>query len=388
MVTPSSSTTIGACIAITASILNAIGFTLQKQGHNKLKQLNKDSPRAKSMFSDKTWRIGFGIFLLGGLANAIALYFAPQSLVLPLSAITLVANTILATQILGEPFEKKSYFGVCLVIIGSTLAVMFGPRTGGEHINITMLKQRWSDLEFLIFFCCLSALTIVDFIGIKYYEKLNRMDVSVQEKEVKHGRTFLLLSYGLMNGYFGSNAFLFLKAFTEFLGASFSSLQDAQAALVSWYSYFILFCVVLSNVLFVMWQQRGLSYFPSVYVIPINQVTLIIMGSVLGGVYFDEFSDFSAMNGALFLFSIVVTSCGVLVLAAGHKMFDDIDVPLKVGGIMESGRVSECGGDQSDFESHSPTTNDYMAVKLSYKVSIASDFTDSFTGAPIQDVVI
>eukprot|EP01083_Nonionella_stella_P067204 177598_1 len=342
MLTASQSTTIGVCIAIAASILNAIGYTTMKQGHNKLKQCNRVSPRTKSILSEKTWLIGFGIFIMGGISNAIALYFAPQSIVLPLSAVTLVANTILATQILGEAFEKTSYLGVCIVIIGSTLTVIFGPRTGGENINIAMLKQRWGDLVFLIFYLCLFALTILDFIGIKHYETLNQLDQSVQQKEIKHGRTCLLLSYGFMTGYFGSNAFLFLKSFTEFLGASLSSLEDAQAARISWYSYFILFCLIVSNVLYIVWEQIGLSYFPAVYVIPINQVTLMIMGSVLGGLYFDEFSDFSAVNGALFLFSILATSFGVVVLAAGHKMFGDIDIPLlKVGQIMESPR-SEC----------------------------------------------
>ena len=252
MSTAASSTTIGALIAILASILNAIGYTIQKEGHNKLKFHNKQvNERSKSILSEKTWCCGFGIFILGGIANAVALYFAPQSLVLPLSAITLVANTyvhiihpilskffffrILATQILGEPFEKKSYFGIALVIIGSIFAVLFGPRTGGQHINITHLMQRWSDFEFLFFFIALSVLTLADFIGIKYFERLNDLDESVAAKEIKHGQTFLMLSYGFMNAYFGSNAFLFIKAFTEFIGASFASIDDAKAALESWY---------------------------------------------------------------------------------------------------------------------------------------------------------
>eukprot|EP00483_Globobulimina_turgida_P010862 UN10883 len=204
--TATASTTIGAFIAIAASILNAIGYTLQKDGHNKLNSYNKLSPRGtrRKILSEKTWCIGFWIFIIGGIANAMALYFAPQSLVLPLSAITLVVNTILATKILGEPFKKKSYTGIGFVMIGSILAVIFGPRTGGEHVNITDLKARWSDTGFLIFFIALSLITVVDFIGIKYYERLNRLDESVQRKEVKYGPSFLLLSYAFQKRYFGS----------------------------------------------------------------------------------------------------------------------------------------------------------------------------------------
>ena len=96
MTTGSGSTIIGACIAMLASILNAIGYTLQKEGHNKLNAYNKTKSRddkKKGLFGEKSWCIGFWIYILGGLANAVALFYAPQSLVLPLSAVTLVANT-------------------------------------------------------------------------------------------------------------------------------------------------------------------------------------------------------------------------------------------------------------------------------------------------------
>ena len=95
-VTANLSTLIGAGIAIFASILNAVGYTLQKQGHNRLNKYNASltaPEQKKKIISERIWVIGFSIFIVGGLANAMALYYAPQSLVLPLSAFTLVVNT-------------------------------------------------------------------------------------------------------------------------------------------------------------------------------------------------------------------------------------------------------------------------------------------------------
>ena len=87
-------TAIGAILAIGASIFNAIGYTIQKKGHNILKEYNQKHPSAqKRLPQEKVWIMGFGVYLIGGLMNAVSLFFAPQSLVLPLSAITLVANT-------------------------------------------------------------------------------------------------------------------------------------------------------------------------------------------------------------------------------------------------------------------------------------------------------
>eukprot|EP01083_Nonionella_stella_P128590 389686_1 len=146
-------TTIGAILAIAASICNAVGYTVQKKGHNRLKEYNKDKEdnEKKRLIKEKIWATGFSIYLIGGLLNAASLFYAPQSLVLPLSAITLLANTVLATKVLDEPFFKADILGVVSVMIGSVLAVMFGPRTAGGEATMNELKLGWSDTDFFYF---------------------------------------------------------------------------------------------------------------------------------------------------------------------------------------------------------------------------------------------
>ena len=98
--------------------------------------------------------------------------------------------------------------------------------------------------------------------------------------------------------------------------------------LVQRYSYFILVCVVASNYVTLWWQQRGLSYFPSVYVVPINQVFLIVIGTILGGVYFREFEGMPKGDAIMFIVAILMTSVGVIALAVGHTLFKDIQLEL------------------------------------------------------------
>ena len=95
MADASTYTTIGAILAVTASLCNAVGYTVQKQGHTRLKEFNKgkEENEKKRLIKEKVWATGFGIYLVGGMLNAVSLFYAPQSLVLPLSATTLVANT-------------------------------------------------------------------------------------------------------------------------------------------------------------------------------------------------------------------------------------------------------------------------------------------------------
>eukprot|EP00484_Ammonia_sp_Unknown_P021113 CAMPEP_0197036546 /NCGR_PEP_ID=MMETSP1384-20130603/14021_1 /TAXON_ID=29189 /ORGANISM="Ammonia sp." /LENGTH=627 /DNA_ID=CAMNT_0042466735 /DNA_START=142 /DNA_END=2025 /DNA_ORIENTATION=+ len=316
MADASADTTTGAMIAIAASIFNAVGYTVQKKGHNRLKEYNKDKTKEdrKRLINERIWAIGFAIYLIGGLLNAVALFYAPQSLVLPLSAITLVVNTLLATKVLGEPFFKADIFGMLAVITGSILAVKFGPRTAGGEATMNELKLRWGDRDFFVFFVVLTACILVDYLLVRYYEKKNAEDEEVTD-EIKHGKGFLLISYCLLAGYFGSLAFLFLKSFTEFIGSSISSKDKADSNATNWYSYFTLICVIITNFALEFFRQRGLSYFHAVYVVPINQVVLIVMGSVTGGLYFEEFDSMTALDGGLFVVAILMTVMGVFILA-------------------------------------------------------------------------
>ena len=98
------------------------------------------------------------------------------------------------------------------------------------------LKNRWGDRDFFLFFIVLSACIVADYLIVRYYERKNREDETVTD-ELQHGSGFLLISYCLLAGYFGSLAFLFLKSFTEFIGSSASSKENSQANAANWYVY-------------------------------------------------------------------------------------------------------------------------------------------------------
>merc|ERR1711920_1051063 len=65
--------------------------------------------------------------------------------------------------------------------------------------------------------------------------------------------------------------------------------------------------------------------------IPINQVFLIVIGTILGGVYFREFEGLPVVDSVMFMVAILITSVGVIALAMGHTLFKDIqlELPLK-----------------------------------------------------------
>ena len=77
--------------------------------------------------------------------------------------------------------------------------------------------------------------------------------------------------------------------------------------------------LIIVNILLVKFQQRALSAFNSLYVIPIFQVTVIIVGTSLGASFFNELSGLSPTKYVLFILSILVTVSGIIIMTFAPK---------------------------------------------------------------------
>lgn len=188
--------------------------------------------------------------------------------------------------------------------MGSIMAVIFGPKSGSEEPTISDLESNAVSGSFLAFFLVLTGLTLLDFVGVKLYEKKNK-----HEQEVVHGAKFLMVSYVSLAAYFGSVNVLFMKAMVIIL-ATFDVVYLEQ-----WLLYFVILGIVLVNVLLEFFRQRALAYFGALFVVPIYQVLLIVGSAMMGAVFFDEFAGLESWELALFVVAIAVTMGGVGMMA-------------------------------------------------------------------------
>ena len=96
---------IAVTLASSGSIVQAIGYVIQKKAHNNVNAVNitiTDAENKKSILSSFLWMVGLFTSFLGAAMMAAALKWGAQSVVVPLESLTLVANTILATKYLGK----------------------------------------------------------------------------------------------------------------------------------------------------------------------------------------------------------------------------------------------------------------------------------------------
>ncbi|GAB5574693.1 NIPA-like protein 3 isoform X1 [Prionailurus iriomotensis] len=156
---------IGALLAIFGHLVVSIALNLQKYCHIRL--AGSKDPRA--YFKTKTWWLGLFLMLLGELGVFASYAFAPLSLIVPLSAVSVIASAIIGIIFIKEKWKPKdflrryvlSFVGCGLAIVGTYLLVTFAPNSHEKMTgeNITRHLVSWPFLLYMlveiILFCLL-----------------------------------------------------------------------------------------------------------------------------------------------------------------------------------------------------------------------------------------
>jgi hypothetical protein len=80
----------GVMLSCAAGIINAAGIIMQKRSHSDNIALPEHQRR--SYLCTPMWLVGFAIYVLGNIANAFALVYAPQSIITPLNRSDLICK--------------------------------------------------------------------------------------------------------------------------------------------------------------------------------------------------------------------------------------------------------------------------------------------------------
>ena len=156
-------TMIGVSMAIVGGIVQSFGFVAQKKGHNNVNELNKnvEKEKQKSIMTQWIWWLGLGTYSIGGITNAMALNFAAQSIIAPLSAINLATNTILSYFFLKEAITKKDIIAIVIIIIGSVIVVLFGPSSDSVDVTLDELRDNFEEVAYIVTISLLTGIIII-----------------------------------------------------------------------------------------------------------------------------------------------------------------------------------------------------------------------------------
>jgi hypothetical protein len=96
---PDESIPLGIVMAVVGNLITTLGLNLQRYAHS-------SGDRNVPYLQKKLWWAGITLMILGEVGNFAAYGFAPATLVAPLGAVSVVANAIYSTVLLGEQFRR------------------------------------------------------------------------------------------------------------------------------------------------------------------------------------------------------------------------------------------------------------------------------------------
>ena len=324
---------IGAVLAVIGSVGSNLGINIQKYSflQNSKRPISAQRPYTRQ----PGWALGLGMVILGSLCDFAALALAAQSIVAPIGSVTLVANMVFAQWWLKETLSRRDMIGTVLIIAGSVLTVAFGDHSDPEY-NLADFRHFFGFTSSIIY-----ALAILAFCATLYglllflrpmkkrIVEINKSYETIDEDAVRQAliannaelaavtkryqpwekvHPFFLCA---LSGALGAQSVMFGKMVSELI----STTLQGDNQLFSPFPY-----VFLVSMLFFIFSQihflaLALAYFDALYCVPIFQCFFILISTVGGATFFQEFSNFSTVQAIIFPLGILVTLVGVFLLA-------------------------------------------------------------------------
>ncbi|KAF9122101.1 hypothetical protein BGX30_002207 [Mortierella sp. GBA39] len=148
-------------------------------------------------------------------------------------------------------------------------------------------------------------------------------------------RFCLPLSYAALGGMMASYTVLFAKSLINLL---VTSIFDGENQFTSALAWVILVVTVVTAVSQVYWINMGLKKYDALLQVPVFFTIWVLLDIVGGGIYYDEFSGFTATKYVLFCLGVLTVFFGVALLAKRLAVLAKEDV-----GELQSQPVSRRG---------------------------------------------
>ncbi|KAG0050023.1 hypothetical protein BGZ83_005186 [Gryganskiella cystojenkinii] len=191
-------------------------------------------------------------------------------------------------------------------------------------------------------------------------------------------RFCLPLSYAALGGMMASYTVLFAKSLINLL---VTSIFDGQNQFTSGLAWVILVVTVVTAVSQVYWINMGLKKYDALLQVPVFFTIWVLLDIVGGGIYYGEFSGFTAKKYVLFCLGVLVVFFGVALLAKRLALLAKEDVgesqnPSRAGSAPASRRQSVVtktgGGSRRTSAIHDTTAEATTGAAVTARVASAS----------------
>jgi hypothetical protein len=327
---------VGACINVAGNVLINLGTNIVKLGHNR-DQLAVRLGTSTHGRGCLLRGCGWALFTLGSVMNFVSFSFAAQSLLAALGAVQFVVNVAFARYCLDELVSKWTVMATAGIIFGIGMVIF-----SASHRNTVYSVQELLDLYLAVpYLVYLFFSLAVGAVAHQSYKKmLQRVGTRMPQIRKEYGdlesggsgqadgnddsdvnlasipaleRGLLAFFFSVASAVVGTQSVLMAKCTSQVLRLGLQG--DNEQSLSSPFTYFILTVFGCSAVFWMKRLNKGLQLFPSVYIVPMMQAMWTVRSILNGGIYFQEFSEFTWWRFLVFFGGVVVVLLSVLSLA-------------------------------------------------------------------------
>ncbi|KAF0731957.1 hypothetical protein Ae201684_010908 [Aphanomyces euteiches] len=285
----------GFSISLVFSILNSVGINLQKYS------LALPANSNKTSFQQPLWVLGMVFVILGSILDFVAFGMAPQTLLAPLAALSLVWNMFIAPFFHKEKVTRRNLVATGIIFVGVTLTVIFAGHSTPSYDLDDLILLYQTPVMYAYITC------VVLFLGTMFFATRY-----IETNHVYEDGFFHIVCYGGIAGTFGGQSVLLAKSTVELLkSAIWGNGADAFSHPTTYAIIAGLVTCLLSQITFL---NGGLKRFDALVVIPVYQSFWILM-SVLGGImYFEEYVSMTSLEKYMFTAGGIITISGIVYL--------------------------------------------------------------------------
>lgn len=302
---------LGAGINLVGSILINLGTNIMKLGHNKRAACELPEEQKPKIRTIREWQLGFGMFLVGNVANFTSLAYAAQSLLAALGCIQFVSNVFFASFVLKEQITSGVLISTACIIGGCVLLIAFGNHSSSQYdvAQLTALYGKGGYVAYMV----VGSVTVVG-----AYLLYSRGLKLIREKgaDAHPGWVRLLpVTYALFAALIGTQSVLFSKTLSVLLRVSANG--DNQFG--HWFTWFVIPMFLLCSIFWVTRLNQGLQQFPAMVIVPTMQIAWTLFSILSGFLYFQEYKGFSGLGATMFCIGVLVVFFGVFLLTKAQR---------------------------------------------------------------------
>jgi hypothetical protein len=246
--------------------------------------------------------------------------FAPQSVVMPVGALTLVLNIAIAHFMMGEKLEKNDIIATFFIVVGAVnVAVSYGVlgENGTQDYSLDDLLLMYRTWSMFIYMLGVAGVVLSLFAILRRCEKTAEIPMEAGAAAPSHRLRSILrrwhpVCYAGMSGIFGSCSVIMAASTMQLLKTTFKGTNQFKRVET--------YLILIAMIAFIMMQTHflalGLKYFDSLFIVPVFQCFFIIFSIFGGAIYFRELDSFTVPQWVLFLLAVGVTLGGILLMSS------------------------------------------------------------------------